>query len=135
MFVSLLNRERLDVSVLNDRNPLFVKLSDGSIRNGFTIKILNMEQRPRSFVVSAEGLIGSTMKMTGGDGEPLREFNVDVEADKLRAIKIYVSASPLLLKSEQTPFVFKVVEQGAEPTPETRNYAAIFHAPPKETTP
>jgi cytochrome c oxidase accessory protein FixG len=135
MFFSLLNRERLDVSVLNDRNPLFVKLSDGSIRNGFTIKILNMEQRPRSFVVSAEGLIGSTMKMTGGDGEPLREFNVDVEADKLRAIKIYVSASPLLLKSEQTPFVFKVVEQGTESTSETRSYAAIFHAPPKETTP
>jgi cytochrome c oxidase accessory protein FixG len=135
MLFSLLTRERLDVSVLNDRNPLYVKLSDGSIRNGFTIKILNMEQRPRSFVVSAEGLLNNTMTMTGGDGEPLHGFNVDVEADKLRAIKVYVAASPLLLKSEQTPFVFKVVEQGTGSTPETRSYAAIFHAPPKETTP
>ena len=135
MFVSLLNRERLDVSILNDRNPLFVKLSDGSIRNGFTVKILNMEQRPRSFAVSAEGLPGSSMTMTGGNGEPLQEFNVEVEADKLRAIKIYVAVSPLLLGSEQTPFEFKVVEQATESTPETRSISAIFHAPPKETTP
>jgi cytochrome c oxidase accessory protein FixG len=136
MFFSLLHRERLDVSILNDRNPLFVRLSDGSIRNGFTVKILNMEQRPRSFAVSAVGLPGGTMTMTGGNGEPLREFNVDVEADKLRAIKIYVAVSPLLLGgSEQTPFEFKVVEKGTESTPETRSISAIFHAPPKETTP
>ena len=135
MFYSLMHRERLDVSVLNDRNPLFVRLSDGSIRNGFTIKILNMEQRPRSFVVSAEGLPGSTMTMTGGDVEPLREFNVDVEADKLRAIKVYVAVSPLLLWSEQTPFEFKVVEKGIESTPEKRSIPAFFHTPSKETTP
>lgn len=112
-----------------------MQLSDGSIRNGFTVKILNMEQRPRSFIVSAEGLPGSTMTMTGGNGEPLREITVDVEADKLRAIKVYVAASPLLLTSEQTPFAFKVVEKGTGSAPETRSYAAIFHAPPKETTP
>ena len=93
-------------------------------------------QRPRSFAVSAVGLPGGTMTMTGGDGEALREFTVDVEADKLRAIKIYVAVSPLLLGgSEQTPFEFKVVEKGAESTPETRSISAIFHAPPKESTP
>jgi polyferredoxin len=132
MLFSLLQRERLDVSVLNDRNPLYVKLSDGSIRNGFTIKILNMEQRPRSFVVSAEGLLGSTMTMTGGNGEPLREFTVDVEADKLAPLKSMFR--PRSCSSEQTP-VFKVVEQGTASTPDTRSYAAIFHAPPMETTP
>jgi cytochrome c oxidase accessory protein FixG len=135
MLFSLLHRERLDVSILNDRNPLYVRLSDGSIRNGFTVKILNMEQRPRSFVVSTEGLPGSTMTMTGGSGEALREFTVEVEADKLRAIKIYIAASPLLLGSEQTPFEFKVVEKTAELTPETQSISAFFHAPPKETTP
>ena len=135
MFFSLLHRDRLDVSILNDRNPLFVRLSDGSIRNGFTVKILNMEQRPRSFVLSAGGLPGSSMTMIGGNGEPLREFSVDVEADKLRAIKVYVAVSPLLLGGEQTPFEFKVVEKATESTPETRSISAFFHAPPKETTP
>ena len=102
MFYSLLHRERLEVNVLNDRNPIYVRLSDGSIRNGFTVKILNMEQRPRSFAVSAVGLPGGTMTMTGGDGEALREFTVDVEADTLRAITIYVAVSPLLLGAGRT---------------------------------
>ena len=135
MFYSLLHRERLEVNVLNDRNPIYVRLSDGSIRNGFTVKILNMEQRPRSFVVSAEGLPGSSMTMTGGDGAPLREFTIDVEADKLRAIKVYVAVPPLLLEGEQVPFEFKVVEQASQTTAETRSIPAIFHAPPKETAP
>ena len=34
-------RATLDINVLHDRNPLFVTLSDGSIRNGYTVKILN----------------------------------------------------------------------------------------------
>ncbi|MDO8354394.1 MAG: hypothetical protein Q7T14_13105, partial [Aestuariivirga sp.] len=66
---------------------------------------------------------------------PLREFSVDVEADKLRAIKFYVAVSPLLLGDEQIPFEFKVVEKTTELTPETRSISAFFHAPPKETTP
>ena len=49
MLASLAVRDRLDISVLQDRNPLFVTLSDGSIRNGYTVKVLNMEQRPRRF--------------------------------------------------------------------------------------
>ena len=42
MLFALLTRDRLDLNVLPDRNPLFVTLSDGSIRNGYTLKILNM---------------------------------------------------------------------------------------------
>ncbi|MBV8535675.1 MAG: cytochrome c oxidase accessory protein CcoG, partial [Alphaproteobacteria bacterium] len=34
-------RSTLDLTVLHDRAPLFVMLSDGSIRNGYTIKIVN----------------------------------------------------------------------------------------------
>lgn len=56
MLTSLLQRVRLDVTVQSDRNPQYVKLSDGNIRNGYTIEILNMEQRPRSFTFKLDGL-------------------------------------------------------------------------------
>ena len=46
----LLTRDRLDVNVLHDRNPVVVQLSDGSIRNGYTIKVLNMKPEPRFIV-------------------------------------------------------------------------------------
>ncbi len=52
MLFALLTRDRLDINVLPDRNPLFVTLSDGSIRNGYTLKILNMLAEPRQFTVS-----------------------------------------------------------------------------------
>ena len=39
MLYALLSRDRLEVNVQHDRNPVFVMLSDGSIRNGYTVKI------------------------------------------------------------------------------------------------
>ncbi|MGA7267282.1 MAG: cytochrome c oxidase accessory protein CcoG, partial [Aestuariivirga sp.] len=48
MLVTLINRTQLDVNVVPDRNPLFVTLSDGAIRNGYTVKILNKRQEQRS---------------------------------------------------------------------------------------
>ena len=56
MIAGLAMRERLDINVVPDRNPLFVTLSDGSIRNGYTIRVLNMRQQPRLFSLSLEGL-------------------------------------------------------------------------------
>ncbi len=135
MLVSLLHRDRLDVTVQSDRNPQYVQLSDGSIRNGYTIKILNMEQRPRSFVLTFEGLPGASMTMAGVDGEPGQAFTVDVEADKLRAIKVFIAISQQSLTGDQTPFTFKVEEQRSDGTPETRSYAANFQSPAKEKSP
>jgi cytochrome c oxidase accessory protein FixG len=127
MLVSLSLRDRLGVSVLQDRNPLFVTLSDGSIRNGYTVKILNMEQRPRRFRVALGGLEGAVMSLTGSDAAPGRAFEIDVEADKLRAIKVYVSAKPETLSGQQTPFRFEIAE-----SEEMKAYDAIFNAPRRE---
>jgi len=41
MLYTLLTRHALDISVRHDRNPLFVTLSDGSIRNAHTVHLLN----------------------------------------------------------------------------------------------
>src|SRR5439155_19726227 len=38
MLYALLTRSLLDVNVLHDRNPVAVKLSDGSIRNAYTVR-------------------------------------------------------------------------------------------------
>ncbi|MEM7197692.1 MAG: cytochrome c oxidase accessory protein CcoG, partial [Pseudomonadota bacterium] len=56
MLVGLLTRSPLELHVLHDRNPLFVKLSDGQIRNGYDIKILNKTHQDKSFSLRVEGL-------------------------------------------------------------------------------
>src|SRR3712207_4414038 len=63
----LLFRSTVDVNILPERNPLFVTLADGSIRNGYTIKIMNKEHAERSYRLSlaeGEGLL--TLAGQGG---------------------------------------------------------------------
>jgi cytochrome c oxidase accessory protein FixG len=45
MTVALANRASIGLSVLHDRAPLFVPLADGSLRNGYTVKIVNKDGR------------------------------------------------------------------------------------------
>ena len=60
MVTAWLLRPDLEVSVLRDRNPLYVKLSDGGVRNGYTVKVLNKLYAPHALVsalrVSRRGL-------------------------------------------------------------------------------
>ncbi|GBE43207.1 ubp3 associated protein Bre5 [bacterium BMS3Bbin10] len=117
MLVALWNRSVLDVNVLRDRNPLFVALSDGSIRNGYTIKILNKRQEERSFRVGTEGLLGATLRVVGFDKDT--DPTVTVLPDDLRALRIYVTLpkeSLSNLKSGVTDFKFIVTDLNDDST-------------------
>jgi cytochrome c oxidase accessory protein FixG len=87
MLVALLNRSTLEINVLHDRNPPYVQLSDGSIRNGYTVKILNKLHTPRAFTLSARGLDGASLSIVGMDaGAPIR-----VATDALRELRVLVT--------------------------------------------
>lgn len=55
MLGAFLMRSTLDVTVLRDRAPLFVSLSDGSVRNAYTVKIVNKrrDETPLALVLQA----------------------------------------------------------------------------------
>jgi cytochrome c oxidase accessory protein FixG len=64
----------IDLNVLHERAPLFVTLSDGSIQNKYTLKILNKMPEDLSLRVSASGpkdlvLIGAEDKIKARHGE------------------------------------------------------------------
>ena len=90
LLVTLLSRDRLEVNVQHDRNPQFVTLSDGSIRNGYTVKILNMIPEPRVIFLKIEGLPGATMHINGIDQPDGVSYAVPVEPDKLRALRVFI---------------------------------------------
>ena len=56
MTVALATRSSIGLSVLHDRAPLFVRLPDGNLRNGYTVKIVNKSRAPALFELSTEGL-------------------------------------------------------------------------------
>jgi cytochrome c oxidase accessory protein FixG len=93
MLFGLGARTRIDISAQQDRNPIFVRLSDGAIRNGYVVKIRNMEARPREVAVTLEGLPGAVMwTETGSRASAVRELRTTVPADELAKLRIFVAA-------------------------------------------
>jgi polyferredoxin len=130
MLFTLVHRSQLDVNVVPDRNPLFVTLSDGAVRNGYTVKILNKRQEERVFRLGIEGLPGASMEMVGDSDTRARSFDITVPPDRLRAVKIYVTTGdPEVLEDDRRNFHFQLEELGAAGEPERARYDAIFHAP------
>ncbi len=108
------NRSELQLNVLSDRNPLFVRLSDGGIRNGYTLKILNKHHEDRQYKVSVEGLpaAASNPKL---DFVGFKEADpvIDVAPDNLRALRVYLTL-PIdevrQLNGESTDLTFVVTD-------------------------
>jgi len=53
---SFMARTSATLSVQHDRDPLAVRLSDGSVRNAYTVKLLNKSSAPHSYTLSVGGV-------------------------------------------------------------------------------
>jgi cytochrome c oxidase accessory protein FixG len=126
MLYMLLTRDRLEVNVLHDRNPVAVTLSDGSIRNGYTIKLLNMVPEPRTITLAIEDLPGATLTVSDMPEARGKSVDVPVAPDKLRSLHVFVSRLPQFLTKGQTRFRFVANDKQSA---ETDAYDAIFETP------
>jgi len=93
LLFALGTRAHTELSAAADRNPPFMLMSDGSVRNAFTLKIRNMESRPRSFTIAIDGLDQAVMwSGTVPRDEAARMLEVAVAADQTQAIRAYIAA-------------------------------------------
>jgi polyferredoxin len=93
MLFALGARTRLDLSVQHDRNPVFVQLSDGMIRNNYTIKVRNMEARPRRVALIVTSLADATIWTADATRtRNVRQITVDVPADSVQKVRLFVAA-------------------------------------------
>jgi polyferredoxin len=126
LIYALMVRDRLELNVLHDRNPQFVVLSDGAIRNGYTVKLLNKIAQPRAVTVALDGLPGGEMSVIGMEDAQGQAFVVALEPDRLKTLKIYVRQPRELVDGRVQNFRFLVddAENG-----ESAAYTANFDAP------
>lgn len=110
---TLMTRSHLDVNVIPDRNPIFVTLKDGSVRNGYTLRILNKTLRPRNFVLTTNGLEAFNLSLQGQD---LNEQAVilSVEPDSVRSVKAFVTVPAENIDGETMDFEFVLIENVAD---------------------
>jgi cytochrome c oxidase accessory protein FixG len=119
LLFALGTRSHTDISAAPDRNPPFMLMSDGSVRNAFTVKLRNMETRPRTMRVALEGLPGALMWSDAiGREDAARSLDTPVPADATQPLRLYVIAPA---GTREQPFAFTVAsldEQGETDTSE-----------------
>ncbi|BAI98434.1 cytochrome c oxidase accessory protein CcoG [Sphingobium sp. TA15] len=92
MLFALGARERLEISAQQDRNPIFVRLSDGAIRNAYTVKLRNMQARPRPMEVGLTGLPGGRIWTDAGSREnAAATVRTTVPADSVAKLRIFLT--------------------------------------------
>jgi len=110
MLSTLATRGTLELNVLHDRNPLFVTLADGSIRNGYTLKILNKQHDPARFRLGVEGLLQAELSVVGH--EATMDQGLPVGSDRLASFRVFVSVPSAVWEGPSAPVDFVVTEIG-----------------------
>jgi polyferredoxin len=126
MLFSLVTRERLALNVLHDRNPQYVMESNGDIRNGYLLRILNMIPEPRVVRLSLVGVDGAVMKSNALQFENARSVEMTVEPDQATSVKIFVTRPKATIQTTEESFYFTVADDDAH---ESATYETIFKAP------
>jgi cytochrome c oxidase accessory protein FixG len=108
MVAQLATRETLSLSAIHDRNPVFVTLSDGSIRNAYTIRIANKELQAATYALSFDGPAGATLALA--DGEAGLTFTV--EPDQTREVRALLTLAPPVPPAASLPITFILTRAG-----------------------
>lgn len=106
----ILNLDQMDLKVLHDRQPLFVQLSDGSIRNKYKLKIMNKTDKVMPINISFSSKIENLKSK--------KAFKtVMIPSGNIKSIYVYLTAFEsdvgadndvvFMVKSEQATLEYK----------------------------
>src|SRR5690606_30795027 len=88
MIYGLATRQTLDLNVIRDRSPPFVRLADGSFRNDYALKLINMTNEERRLVIEVSGLEGARLQSSAlQDGG---RFVATAHADSVTNVRMHV---------------------------------------------
>lgn len=110
MLWSLLTRATLELNVLRDRTPPFVVLSDGSIRNAFTIKLVNKANEPRDLILTVQSDVPVLISAIGESFYGGRAV-IEAEGDGVRALRVLVTAPAHAAAHATFPLSFVLADE------------------------
>ena len=91
MLWQLLTRRTAEISVLHERAPLYVTLSDGSIRNAYTVRLLNKRPEARPFALTVSGPSGARIETIGTPATADLRPVVTVDPDATAEVRVLVT--------------------------------------------
>lgn len=109
----------VELSIVHERQPLYIQMSNGEIRNKYTIKAVNKTLDDLHMRLGIENDEGVTM--VGGDKD------VVLQAGKMVPFSVFLSARPDILQNRKTNIRFVLENMG---TPAVRmSYKSVFMSP------
>jgi polyferredoxin len=99
--------EAVELKVLHERQPLFVQLSDGSIQNKYTLKVLNKTDQDLEVYVSASGPEGLLVVDT--------DKPIQAHRGKVTPRTVLVRVPRQSLGQESEPVLFRVATADGNP--------------------
>ncbi|MEL6710022.1 MAG: cytochrome c oxidase accessory protein CcoG [Pseudomonadota bacterium] len=92
MLFALGTRTHTDLTVSPDRNPPYMLMKDGAVRNAFTLRLRNMEARPRDMEIALAGLPAGAVIWTDAIGrdQAAPTQSVNVPANETKIVRAYV---------------------------------------------
>ncbi|MFT3723299.1 MAG: cytochrome c oxidase accessory protein CcoG [Hyphomonadaceae bacterium] len=113
MAFGLATRTSLEFSALKDRALPYVQLSNGDIRNAYTLKLVNKRRDMRDLILSVEGLPSARLEIIGesqAQGAP----SLSLAPDAVESYRVFVTASAAALPASAADIRF-VLSQNSEP--------------------
>ena len=125
MLYALLTRSLLDVNVLHDRNPVAVRLSDGSIRNAYTVRLLNKRGFDRVIAIDVDGPVNATVHVVGVNSVTPDRPMIVIGRDQTTEFRVLVTAPADSNPEKSIPVKFHVTDIGlGEVASATDNFVA-----------
>ncbi len=125
MLWSLAFRATLDINVLHNRTPLYVTLSDGDIRNGYTVRILNKTREDRAFTLSVAGLEDMRLSVVGAEVSPDQTARLTARPDTTATYRVHVTAPRESLDGTVNSLTFNLNDDLGE----TAVHDTVFRGP------
>jgi polyferredoxin len=109
MLYALATRTNESINVIHDRNPVFVRLSDGSLRNGYTVRIVNKQLVAREFALDITGLSNLRFEFVGVPASADGRRIIEVGPDQTREVRVLVTSQGASLP-HSTDVVFRITD-------------------------
>jgi cytochrome c oxidase accessory protein FixG len=125
MLGALALRDTTELAVLRDRAPLFVTLSDGSVRNNYTLKIVNKTHEERRFTLVLDGLPGATLATVAAGAASGQTVALPARADGVATHRVHVTAPAGAGLPERMPVTFRLLDAAGR---EAARHDSVFIA-------
>jgi len=110
MLYALTQRETVGISALHDRNPLFVRLADGGIRNAYTIRVSNKAFDTRPFRLEILGLKEPKFEVIGVPQTAATSTLLEVGPDQTRELRVLVTLPKDLIRGDKADVSFRLTD-------------------------